>query len=239
LQLAKPADVPDETVGGASVFDIAFHVPDLLVQTDRLIFAAEIEGPVGKQQQAIELLTRLGGMIALLKKWQYESVLCTAERYQILPTRSSVFDNYRAITRDCLPGPDFAYSFKAPGYELPFRISAISILKCQQAMLALHRRMNTILCANTFDVEQEALQLQRRIVHQDASSTAQELCMLVPWSSHPDDINVGCVSAFRLLYEASEYYKAEGLSGEEELQWCKQVREALASKYGIRIHFVT
>lgn len=216
----------------------AMEVPGLLDRANQTLRAQHGRQGTPSHRQLVDLLTRLEEKISAMKDWQLREASQTPPHYTTVPLQSLEFARFNSLV-GVSPAPfRFAFIFSDPHHEVTFRISVLCVLKCQQAVLAIYRRFPAILHQGVSRLGREALDVHLRVHRRAAMVTAEAACMLVPSSSNPREMNVGCIDAFRLLHEASQYYRAEGDGTEAAaLDWCMTVRAALTQAHGTDIRF--
>ena len=237
LQLERPSNAQSEYSGFSSLMEAATRVPGMLAQVDQMVARTRGERSAPTPEAVMAVLTKLSNAIAFFKKWQLEEASQLPYRHRLTSIDGPELSHFPPLIAGSLKLLKFAYVFLQNRYEPPLRGSALCILKCQQAIVQIHRELQDMFYTEYSEAEQGALQLHACVTEAEALGTVEMLCMLVPWSCVPQGMNVGCVNAFSLLHEAIEHYQSRGQDMERRLQWCRTVWEALARKYGMRIYF--
>lgn len=216
----------------------ATEIPALLARANETLRNQQTRHGVSSHRHLIGILTQLNLTISTMKDWQLREISYTPPHHSTVPLTSPEFARFNSLDGVSPAHFRFAYTFSNPEYERTFRLSVLSILKCQQALLAIHRRFPAILHQGGSRLGRDAMDVHLRVHRQAAMATAEAACMLVPLSSKPREMNLGCVDAFRLLHEASQHYRADGDGTEATaLDWCSTVRAALVRTHGTDIRF--
>ena len=126
-----------------------------------------------------------------------------------------------------------AYSFERATHERDYRGCLMSLLNLQVATLGIHDCVKKLWPFN----EMAELKLQSNAARFDATDCADALCMLVPWSTQPQNKTLGCIYAFKALQLATKYYVKHGMQA--RLAWCEEVTKSLGAKYGISIQLLS
>jgi hypothetical protein len=146
--------------------------------------------------------------------------------YRTVATRT--FPHFGSLAGDLLTVFPTAYDFSHPHHERDFRMLCICLLHLDQAIINIHRAFPNFCTGNEFN-------LQLRSAEYDAETCATNLCMLLPWTTQPQNNSFASIHAQRPLDYAMRYYRS--LGREPQLSWCQRVLESLREKYGIEIKF--
>ena len=234
---AGPRDAEENTIYRFAIATGAFELPVLLLRAHEMSLMVQGCNGAVPQTSVMDLLLELNDTIAALKKWQLEEASFVPPHHRIVPISSPCLSRFNEVTGVCSPPFAFAYTFDDVKHAPAFRIMVCSTMKCQQAALALHRRLQRPLYAGASIVERDALKVHMQVLQREALATAESLCMLIPWSTQSRDMNVARVDVFRLLHEASSYYQNDTNGTQRHLHWCRTFRKALIQEYGTEVRF--
>lgn len=233
-RLTAPPPIDQDAIPRFAAATGASAVPSLLLQAHKLSLNG---GNSLAEESIMAMLVNLGNKVAALKRWQLREASFLPPHHRVVPISDPSFSRFVNISGVCTPPFALAYTFDRAIHAAPFRISMVCVMKCQQAMLVLHRQLQRPVHKNSSNIEPQSLKVHMEVLQREAMTTAESLCMLVPWSTQPRDMNVACVDAFRLLYEATKHYESEPDSPERHLHWCRTFRRALIHENGTEVRF--
>ena len=170
----------------------------------------------------MDLLISLGHSVAILKRSHVQWASELPPRFRMIGIKT--FKDFVALKIGSIDVFPFAYNFRSVSCEREFRLSYVCLLELDQAIINIHEA-HAAICTSA------ELQFQLTVTKDDAREAADTLCMLVPWIVQEQKSAFTCVQALMPLYYAAEYYHRHGC--QERLDWCKQVLQALGTKYGI------
>ena len=208
------------------VMNYALDVPGLLWRSDQ-IFRASRSKTV-HHCVVLRLLRDIGACIAKLKQWHLDWIKSFPPRphYRTVSTRT--FTSFRSLCGKFYGVFPTAYDFSHPYHERDFRILCICLLNLDQATMNIFQAFPDFCTGPQLDI-------QLRAAEYDAATCAADLCMLIPWTTQPQNMAFASIHAQQPLFYASRYYQSQ----EKHLQlaWCRKVSQSLSSKYGIQIHY--
>ena len=221
-----PADPGTIDLSSSFLTDYAFDVSGLLWRSDRFLQARKSRKV--NQYMVVRLLTELGRCVGRLKHWY----LLWIKQFPPKPhIRTVGTHNFQAFTSLC--GKHYgvfpmAYEFSNTLHERDFRIFCLCLLNLDLAIIDVHH-------AFPQHCEGAELQLQLREAEYDAATCATDLCMLIPWSTQPQNMAFGYIHTALPLHYAAIHYERQGEL--ERLAWCRQVSQNLSEKFGMEIRY--
>ena len=226
LPFKEPPKSVNASLPTSFLGDYALGIPGLLWRGEKIFQQANTK--TVPRRIVMALLTEIEKSISKLKQWhlQWTKSFPPRPHYRTVATRS--FQHFGSLAGDLLSVFPTAYDFTHPIYERDFRMLCICLLHLDQVIINIHYAFPDFCTGNEFH-------LQLRSAEYDAETCAADLCMLLPWSTQPQNNSFAAIHAQRPLDYAIRFYRSQGK--EPQLSWCLRVSQALKEKYGLAIKF--
>lgn len=221
-----PRSVGTSAVPSSFLTDYALEVPGLLWRGEKIFQQANLK--TVPRRIVLALLTEIEKAISKLKQWhlQWTKSFPPRPHYRTVSTRS--FRHFINLAGDYLTVFPTAYDFSHPHYERDFRMLCICLLHLDQVIINIHHAFPDFCTGSEFN-------LQLRSAEYDADTCAADLCMLIPWTTQPQNNSFAAIHAQRPLDYAMRYFQSQ--NRDPQLSWCRRVSESLKDKYGLEIKF--
>jgi len=203
------------------LLDLGFNTCGVLEKSDKFLLARKRP----RDTQVFAILTEIGALIALLKKWHLSWIKSSPPRPRHKIVSARHFSSFRGVSKEFHGVFPTASDFSHAAHERDYRILNICLLNLNQAIMDVQAAFP--------DTSGPEMQAQLRSAEYDAATCASELCSVVPWSAQPGNSTFACVHAMQPLQYAARYFYQHGKL--LQLEWCQRVTESLTGKYGIDV----
>lgn len=226
LPLREPKSAKITSLPRALVMEHALEVPGIFWRSEKIHQQAHTKTIPRRIVTAV--LTELEKSISKLKQWhlQWTKSFGPKPHYRTISVKA--FRHFSALSGDQLAVFPMAYDFSHPQHEGDFRMLCICLLHLDLAIMNIDHAFPEFCIGNEF-------QLQLRSADYDAETCTADLCMLISWTTQPENMAFASIHAQRPLFYALKYYQSQGK--EPQLTWSQTVLQSLKEKYGIEIKF--
>ena len=224
-ELPKTIDTSSRSI--SFLTDYALEITGLLWRSEKIFQQGRLN--TVPRRTILALLTEIEKGISRLKQWHLEWMKSFPPRPHYKSVSTKTFEHFGTLAGDLLTVFPTSYDFSHPHHERDFRMLCICLLRLDQAVINIHQAFPDFCTGSEFT-------LQLRSAEYDAETCAADLCMLIPWSTLPQNMAFAAIHAQRPLDYAMRYYQSQGK--EPQLSWCRRVLQSLRDRYGIEIKFL-